>query len=150
MAIIHTYPIGSTSGLVINSVAFMGEKGGVPVAIVCLIVTNGKGLCRLEAVCRKLRREVVLRVQHGSVLEVNRHRVTLQDLCCLLGPPRALFLNHYLIDTKKKKAERSIHDTSRSPNRSTWSSIARNLGTSGTKNMAALAQCSSLAVPHAK
>lgn len=103
MAIIHTYPIGSTSGLVINSVAFMGEKGGVPVAIVCLIVTNGKGLCRLEAVCRKLRREVVLRVQHGSVLEVNRHRVTLQDLCCLLGPPRALFLNHYLIDTKKKK-----------------------------------------------
>lgn len=86
----------------------MGEEGGVPVAVVRPVVTNGEGLRGLEAVCGKLCCEVVLRVQEGGVLEVNRHGVALQDLCCLLGPPRTLLLHNYLVDTRKSKREAAV------------------------------------------
>lgn len=84
----------------------MGEEGGVPVAVVRPVITNGKGLCGLETVCRKLGSEVVLRVQEGGVLEVDRHWVALQNLRCLLGPPRTLLLHNYLIDARKKAKEK--------------------------------------------
>lgn len=74
-AIYKTYPIGSTSCLEVNSVAFMGKERGVPVPVVSLIITNSKGLSRLEAVGWEFCSEVVLGIQYGGVLEVDGHRV---------------------------------------------------------------------------
>lgn len=101
--IYETYPIGSASSLEVNSVAFMGEQGSVPVSIIGLIITNGERLSRLEAVCWKLCSEVVLRVQYGSVLEVNRHWVALQDFRRLFSSSGTFLLNNDLIDTRNQR-----------------------------------------------
>lgn len=53
----------------------MGKERGVPVPVVSLIITNSKGLSRLEAVGWEFCSKVVLGIQYGGVLEVDGHRV---------------------------------------------------------------------------
>lgn len=77
----------------------MREKRSIPEATVGFVVTNSKRLSRLNAVGWKLCCEIILRVQQGSVLEVNRHWVAFQDFCCFLGSAGTLFLNDNLVDT---------------------------------------------------
>lgn len=82
----------------------MGEKGSVPVSVVCLIITNSKRLSSLETVRWEFCSKVVLGVQYGRILEVNWHGIALQDFCCLFSSSRTFFLNNHLIDTRGKKS----------------------------------------------
>lgn len=101
-----TYPIGSAGSLKINTIAFMREKRSVPEATVGFVVTNCKSLRRLNTVGRELGCKIILRVQKWSILEVDWYWIAFQDFSCFLGSARTLFLNHYLVDTKKMKNEK--------------------------------------------
>lgn len=56
----YTNPVGSADSLVVDAVAFLRQQGGVPVAVVGLVVAHGERLWRVDARGRELSGEVVL------------------------------------------------------------------------------------------
>ena len=84
----------------------MRQQGGVPVAIVGLVVADGEGLGGLDAGGGELCAEVVLRAEQAGVLEVDWHRVAAQDLRRPPCPPGALLLHHHLVQTAEEEEEK--------------------------------------------
>lgn len=95
----NTNPVGSADSLVVDAVAFLRQQGGVPVAVVGLVVAHGERLWRVEARSRELSSEVVLWVQERGVLEVDGNRVAAQDLRRAPHSARSLLLHHHLVCT---------------------------------------------------
>lgn len=95
----NTHPVGSADSLVVDAVAFLRQQGGVPVAVVGLVVAHGEWLRRVDACGGELSGEVVLRVQQRGVLEVDGNWVAAQDLRCAPRSAWSLLFHHHLVRT---------------------------------------------------
>lgn len=105
----HTHPVGCADSLVVDAVAFLWQQGGVPVAVVGLVVAHGEWLWRVDACGGELSSEVVLRVQERGVLEVNGDRVAAQDFCRASCPAWTFLLHHHLVRTANMGHKQSEH-----------------------------------------
>lgn len=107
-----TYPIGFAHGLKVNAVALDGREGGVPEAIVGLVVTHGEGLHHSQAGGKQLGGKVVRRVEDSGVPETDGHREAFAHVHC---PPRlllTLLLHYQLIGAAERENRLSLSRTS--------------------------------------
>lgn len=76
-----SHPVGRADRLIVDAVALVRQQRKVPVAVIRVVVSHGEGQWALNPAGRELCCEVILRVQHGCVLEVDGDWITPQNLC---------------------------------------------------------------------